>query len=398
MDSGKLKESLQKLSFIKTYSSLIIPLLIVGIGVGIFVFTYTISQRLKGRVNKESIALGKSISSIINNVPSKEQWKEVQKYQEAFQRDAEQISLLPKESSQRELLSYKVFPQPQDDSWAIYEEFGNNYRKSIENMVMRINAQDCPAQAEITRDVGRGNSEIRDVYFIDRAKSISVYANPSNFSGYPFWENYEFPGTDKAVTDCWYWQIAHWIIEDIFATVEAINYGSNSIFTSPVKRIMNVNFKSSAGFLTTITFAGTSKASSSSLPKYVSSLTDAFAQPFTGRMSNEELDVVHFNVSVIISAKAVPRFMQELCGAKEHTFSGFSGTEEKKVFKHNQITVLQVQVNAIDTTTPEHQNYRYGEDAVVRMDLICEYIFVKAGYDEIKPEVVKKKPAGKTVK
>ncbi|MHC4842514.1 MAG: hypothetical protein ACYTEE_01800 [Planctomycetota bacterium] len=398
MDSAKLKESLQKLSFIKTYSSLIIPLLIVGIGIGIFVFTYTISQKLKGRVNKESIALGRSISIMINTVPPKDQWKEVQKFQEAFQRDAEQISLLPKESTQRELLSYKVFPQPQDDSWAIYEEFGNNYRKSIENMIVRINAQDCPTQAEIDRDVGRGSSEIRDVYFIDRAKSISVYTNPSSFSGYTFWENYDFPGKDKAVTDCWYWQIAHWITEDVFATVEAINYGSNSIFTSPVKRIMNVDFKSSAGFLTTITFRGSSKTSSSSMPKYVSSLTDAFVQPFTARVSNGELDVVHFNVSVIVSAKAVPRFMQELCGAKEHTFSGFSGTEEKKVFKHNQITILQAQVNAFDTAAPEHQNYRYGEDAVVRVDLICEYIFVKAGYDEIKPEVVKNKPASKTAK
>ena len=37
-----------------------------------------------------------------------------------------------------------------------------------------------------------------------------------------------------------------------------------------------------------------------------------------------------------------------------------------------------------------HRLYRYGDDAVVRLDLICEYIFNKNGYEKIKPESVKK--------
>jgi len=37
-----------------------------------------------------------------------------------------------------------------------------------------------------------------------------------------------------------------------------------------------------------------------------------------------------------------------------------------------------------------HDLYRYGEDAVVELELVCEYIFNKKGYDEIKPELVKK--------
>ena len=34
--------------------------------------------------------------------------------------------------------------------------------------------------------------------------------------------------------------------------------------------------------------------------------------------------------------------------------------------------------------------YRYGQDAVVELDLICEYLFEKAGYEAIVPEAIKK--------
>jgi hypothetical protein len=81
--------------------------------------------------------------------------------------------------------------------------------------------------------------------------------------------------------------------------------------------------------------------------------------------------------------------MQQLCSAKQHKFRGFSGEEQEQVFKHNQITVLESNIRSIDREDATHNLYRYGEDAVVVLDLICEYIFDKNGYDEIKPELVK---------
>ena len=83
--------------------------------------------------------------------------------------------------------------------------------------------------------------------------------------------------------------------------------------------------------------------------------------------------------------------MQELCHAKQHTFRGFTGTDEEKSFKHNLITILDMQLNPVDQTAPEHKRYRYGEASAVNLDLICEYIFVKAGYDAIIPETIKNK-------
>lgn len=80
--------------------------------------------------------------------------------------------------------------------------------------------------------------------------------------------------------------------------------------------------------------------------------------------------------------------MQQLCSAKQHKFRGFWGESQEQVFKHNQITILQSQITPIDREDDTHSLYRYGEDAVVRLDLICEYIFKKSALDEIKPKSV----------
>jgi hypothetical protein len=79
--------------------------------------------------------------------------------------------------------------------------------------------------------------------------------------------------------------------------------------------------------------------------------------------------------------------MQELCSAKEHKFRGFAGDEPEQTFKHNQITILENKFRSIDEEP--YSLYRYGEDAVVELDLICEYMFNRKGYEEIKPETVK---------
>jgi hypothetical protein len=92
---------------------------------------------------------------------------------------------------------------------------------------------------------------------------------------------------------------------------------------------------------------------------------------------------------VVVNAKSVLPFMKELCSAKEHKFSGFSGREPEQMFKHNQMTILESTITPVERESRMHDYYRYGEDALVELDLICEYIFNKAGYAEIKPEQVK---------
>ena len=84
--------------------------------------------------------------------------------------------------------------------------------------------------------------------------------------------------------------------------------------------------------------------------------------------------------------------MRELCSEKPHTFrEGFKVDGDEKESRHNQITVLQSELRIIDKKSEEHGLYRYGDEAVVWVDLVCEYLFNRAGYDSIKPNPIKER-------
>jgi len=159
---------------------------------------------------------------------------------------------------------------------------------------------------------------------------------------------------------------------------------STSVFTSPVKRLLGVSFTT-----TDSRYSGFIGEKADVLPSYVVSIEDGLTASCTGRLCNDDIDVVHFNINVVVSTKAVLPFMQQLCSAKEHKFSGWNGNAAEQTFRHNQITILESKIRPVDREGKTHSLYRYGEDAVVELDLICEYIFNRNGYNEIKPESVK---------
>ena len=404
MDVSKFKDIIKKVSVFKNYSSLLVPVVIVLVGVLLFVATQLMGGKLKKRIADESISKGKQVESLSSKPVALDQWKEEQEYQQAHERDANAIALFALQSTQRQLLSYKIFPEPKDTSALIFGEFGRQFCAVIDELIARVNARDCPTETELERSLqSRSSSDMRrrrgrsrrrlsevdativDVLCRDKAESACFYANPADLSGYEFWEEYKYAGMDEAVKDCWYYQLACWVIEDVIDTTGTLNSGSNSVFTSSVKRLLNVSF-------TTKDRVRRSKRVREKViddrPSYVLSIRDGLTMPWTERLCNDDIDVVHFNVSVVVSTKAVLAFMQQLCSAKQHKFRGFSGESQEQVFKHNQITILQSQITPIDREDDTHSLYRYGEDAVVRLDLICEYIFKKSVLDEIKPKSV----------
>jgi hypothetical protein len=405
MDVSKLKDIIQKLGFIRNYSSLLVPVAIVMVGVLLFIPTQLMSSKLKDRMADESVSIGQKVRSLSGSAVVRDQWQVEQEYQQAYGTDANQIALLAKQSSQRELLSYKIFPEPKDISTLIFKGFGQEFRGSINQLIAHVNGRDCPTETELQQHLQRSSTArssrrvslgiltevdaaITDVLCRERAESTRFYINPADFDGYKFWEQYEYAGMEEAVKDCWYWQLGYWIIEDVINTIDAIDSGSSSIFASPVKRLISVSF--TLGDKTV-----GKKTADIKRPSYVRTIADGFTESYTGRLSDKDIDVVHFNVVVVVSTDAVLSFMKELCSAKQHKFSGFLGNEQEQIFKHNQITILESSIRPINREDKAHLCYRYGEDAVVELDLICEYIFNKAGYDEIKPEAVKKEPQGK---
>jgi len=213
-------------------------------------------------------------------------------------------------------------------------------------------------------------------------------------SGYKFWEEYEYIGWEPAIEDCWYSQLGYWILDDVVDTISVVNWGSKSVFTSKVKRLLSVNFpKSETKVKSKYTLTSVRrKKKADNRPSYIlSSSKKELEKSCTGRISKGDIDVVHFNVSVLVSTRAVLLFMRELCSAKEHKFNGWDGEDNPpQIFKHNQITILQYKLAPIDREDRMHKLYRYGDDAVAQLDLTCEYIFNKKGYDKIKPDAVKK--------
>jgi hypothetical protein len=403
IDISKLKALLKVFGGFRAYSVLIWPAIILLACGAVLTATVLLGRGLKQKVSNESVPIGNKVLIQLKTSPAAKQADVEKQYQNAYQQDANFIQQLSVQSSERELLSYDIFPQPKDTSTLLFTRFGENYRQGIEAMIRKVNGHDCPSADEIrvAQETGRsagvsklsGGSDattrIIDEICRAKAKSSSVYANPDIVSGYDFWKTYKYSNAEDSIKDCWFWQIGYWIIGDVFTTVEKMNAGSSSVFSSPVKRIERVGFLTPDALL--IVGAGVDGRSkvAQERPKYVTKPAEQLTESFTSRISNESIDVVHFSIVVVLNNKAILPFMRELCNVKEHSFSGFTGQEPAKIFKHNQITILESRVKPVSLLSSDHRYYRYGAESVAEVEMVCEYIFNKQGYDAIKPESLK---------
>ena len=403
MDSSGLKDIIGKLRFLRSYSSLVLPVVIALAGVILFIPTQMLSGKLKQDIAQKSVTGGaRKIKSLSSNPVAKDQWLVERKYQDDYAHDANRIALLTQQVTCRELLSYKIFPEPREESTLIFDEFKENFLGFMDRLVEQVNGRDCPTQAELGRggsgSYGKGfasrrrgasrkvDETIIDVLCQSKARSASVYVNAFDLAGYNLWRQFEYKNRDEAVRDCWYWQLAYWITEDVFDSIGQLNKDSESVFTSGLKRLISVNFERGQSD-SVASFRGNRRATGQL--KYVRKTSGALTDSYTARVCDDAIDVVHFNISVVVSTDTILPFMQELCSSKPHKFKGFYGEKSPEDLRHNQITILETKVMSIDRQMPEHKLYRYGQDAVVRLDLVCEYIFNKTGYDEIKPQQVK---------
>jgi len=408
------------MNFIRKYSALLVPVGVVFVAVVLFVPTL-LTGRSISKDMQDRVAEGRKISSMRSKTPSKAQSDVEKLYQGEHKKDADEIAQLSRRSTQRELICYNIFPKPEDTSPQIFVQFGEQYRFAIDDLIKSMNALDAPGDIDIRKETeSKGSSgggagggrfgglgasgrfgtmatggkkkssrnAIVDAVCNKRAESISVYAHPNLLNWYGFWEKYKYVGSDPALKDCWYSQVAYWIYEDVVETIKAMNAGSDCVYTSPVKRLVGVRFGSHVDYVNTsrMLFASADELD------YV---TDSDAgmlgvEPWTGRMCNDDIDVVHFSVGVIVDSKAVMSFIKELCTQKEHKYrEGYSAGGQERIYKHNQITVLQSKIEPVNRMAAEHEYYRYGDGAVVRLSLVCEYIFNRSAYDKIKPEPIK---------
>jgi hypothetical protein len=295
MDMPNFKDIVQKLSVFKNNVSLLVSVIIALVSVLLFIPTQLMSSRLKAQIEQASIANGKKVQTWQASPISRNQWIEEEKRQIEYANDANEIAKLAEQSTERELVSYDVFPKPKDRSTLVFKQFGQRFREGVDKLITRVKGRDCPTEAELNRGLeestgaaqrsraGRGPlmepslgpsmgpsirpptrssrnplidpyggmygmmGEVRrtilDEICRQRAQSCSVYVNPADIAGYEFWADYKLAvDPNKAIEDCWYYQLAYWVTEDIFDTIGATNSGYDNVMTAPVKRLLNVSF------------------------------------------------------------------------------------------------------------------------------------------------------------
>ncbi|MFC1762710.1 hypothetical protein ACFL6U_11615 [Planctomycetota bacterium] len=254
---------------------------------------------------------------------------------------------------------------------------------------------------------GMQPNKILDTICEQRAKSMKVYVNPFDIAGYIYWQDFVFETEDLALEACWYWQVGYWIMEDVFDTVQIANQDAINVFNAPIKRVMFAGFGRPPGGLSSGGFAGggmgsmdymtdymtmggetSTTSGDASWPTYVMKPSDGLLASYTQRVCTEEMDIVHFGLSMVVDAKEVLNVMDKLCSAKTHRFRGFENDQPEQVLRRNQITILESQAQPLRRKMGPHRLYRYGEDAAVELRLICEYIFDLPTYQKIVPEIV----------
>lgn len=417
-------------AFFKKYSSLLLPGGLLLAGLILFVPTLLLGREVNSK-KQEWEAMAIELDRLSQSTPPKEQAEQVQRVLQQLQEEVKAVQTMALQTTQRELIKYGIFPKSEDTSSQIYLDFGRRYRAAVESMITtRLSALDAPSESEIraaggsvggaggiggimrgAEYVGEGmaatagttslaDNPMVNALCMERAERVAMYANPRVFAWYDFWESYQFLGADFALRDCWFAQTAYWIYEDVASTIETMNTGSARVADSPVKRLLGVSFQRPVSDLPTgysplnisrgmgvLSTAVTADQPAYILPGTASPLGTL---PWTTRMCNEDIDVVHFAVSVIVDSRFTQAFLKELCSSKPHTYrEGFQENGPQRQARHNQITILASTFSAIDKQSPAHVYYRYGTDAVMRVDLVCEYLFYRKAYDMIKPEPIK---------
>ena len=124
-------------NLIKRHSVLIIAGALGLCAVAVFALTVFMSSNLKGKVETESMKIGKRIRTLSGSVVSSRQKDIESKYQDALEADANAISDFGAQTTMRQLLSYDIFPEPKNSSRQLFDRFGKKYRQSIETLIDR---------------------------------------------------------------------------------------------------------------------------------------------------------------------------------------------------------------------------------------------------------------------
>ena len=133
-----LQNVLQKLSVFKNNIPLLMSVIISLVAVILLVIAYFMSGNLTGEMQNTSVKMGRQVEAALNSPPPSTTLEQEQKLLEEHVKDANEIALLAKQTTMRELLSYDIFLDPNISSTVVFREFGQRYRKAIDDLLVRV--------------------------------------------------------------------------------------------------------------------------------------------------------------------------------------------------------------------------------------------------------------------
>ena len=237
-----------------------------------------------------------------------------------------------------------------------------------------------------------------------RAQQISIYTSPESFCCYDYWKDHQGAGdAEILLADSWFSQIAYWIQQDVVLSIAQVNDNTVSVLENPLKRLIEISFggaKAGEAITTTRTritnYRDDSDVASrrvadsrDQLPEYVIKIkggdneemlpSGLIATAWTERISSELVDIVHFEIGVIIDTTRIIEFINVLQGTK---------TDSENGAPRNQITVLEIQTEPVEIQLEKAAGFHYGSGSLTVLRLTCEYAFFKSGYEKLKPKPV----------
>jgi len=425
------------MNFLKKKLFLIICVLVFLLGIALFVPALTINTTNItefAKIEKEY----KKVVDLDRQKVHRNVLEQLQANANLADQQAEETSRQILLTTARQLISDKVFPKPEESSRIIYyRQFANKYCFLIRNFINALKGGDRPSKRvelnyleEYRKRAGATSSssssersstdiaanlkpetpeeKLLDDLRLTQAKKISIYINPACFCCYDYWKDHDGNGpTDTMLTDSWFTQLALWIQEDVILSLGQINKADASVLENPLKRLIEISFAGSpagAGLSHSPTGTAPQKTSSGTsanrlrtgseklLPTYVISQSDPLLNtasysgnlitPYDGRACDDLIDVVQFELAVIIDTTRIIDFINVLQSTKKSESGSESG-------ERNQITVLDMQLAPVDVQGERAAGYHYGTASLGVLRLNCEYVFFKAGYERIQPDPVK---------
>jgi len=236
---------------------------------------------------------------------------------------------------------------------------------------------------DVAEDYNRAISNFDEEYRRERAMKYKIYLDPAALAISP---NVTTGAQGPSVESMWYAQVSLWIQQDVCRAISAMNKDSVSIPTSPIKHLIVVDihqdqtmYVQKSGTATgvpmpaTPTGADTGATATPAGPVVDIDAKDYALSP-TGRVCNRLYDVVQFNVTAVVDAKAVKPFIQQL--------------------QYNQfINVLEADLQGVDLDQSLDEGYEYGKRPVVEVRLRCEALFLRDWTAWIPPKPL---PVGST--